>query len=226
MIQFTNVKKSYEHGHPVLDGINLTIQDGEFVFIVGESGAGKTTMMKLMLREEKIDSGRLIVGDADLSKISKFRVPKYRRKLGVVFQDFRLFPNMTVYENVAFAMRVVGTPGKVIKRKVPHVLQIVGLEDKARRFPRELSGGEQQRVALARALVNNPEIIIADEPTGNIDPQMSRDIMSMLVHVNKLGKTVLVVTHETDLVDFFQQRVVRLKNGKIAEDTYYGGDPS
>ncbi len=227
MIQFSNVKKSYEQGHPVLDGINLTIQDGEFVFIVGESGAGKTTMMKLMLREEKIDSGKLIVGDVDLSKISNFRVPKYRRKLGVVFQDFRLFPNMTVFENVAFAMRVVGTPGKVIKRKVPHVLQIVGLEDKAKRFPRELSGGEQQRVALARALVNNPEIIIADEPTGNIDPQMSRDIMSMLVHVNKLGKTVLVVTHETDLVDFFQQRVVRLKDGKIAEDTYYGGgDPS
>ena len=227
MIQFSNVKKSYEPGHPVLDGINLTIQDGEFVFIVGESGAGKTTMMKLMLREEKIDSGKLTVGDVDLSKISNFRVPKYRRKLGVVFQDFRLFPNMTVFENVAFAMRVVGTPGKVIKRKVPHVLQIVGLEDKAKRFPRELSGGEQQRVALARALVNNPEIIIADEPTGNIDPQMSRDIMSMLVHVNKLGKTVLVVTHETDLVDFFQQRVVRLKDGKIAEDTYYGGgDPS
>ena len=211
----------------MLDGINLTIQDGEFVFIVGESGAGKTTMMKLMLREEKIDSGKLTVGDVDLSKISNFRVPKYRRKLGVVFQDFRLFPNMTVFENVAFAMRVVGTPGKVIKRKVPHVLQIVGLEDKAKRFPRELSGGEQQRVALARALVNNPEIIIADEPTGNIDPQMSRDIMSMLVHVNKLGKTVLVVTHETDLVDYFQQRVVRLKDGKIIEDTYYGGgDPS
>ena len=211
----------------MLDGINLTIQDGEFVFIVGESGAGKTTMMKLMLREEKIDSGKLTVGDVDLSKISNFRVPKYRRKLGVVFQDFRLFPNMTVFENVAFAMRVVGTPGKVIKRKVPHVLQIVGLEDKAKRFPRELSGGEQQRVALARALVNNPEIIIADEPTGNIDPQMSRDIMSMLVHVNKLGKTVLVVTHETDLVDYFQQRVVRLKDGKIVEDTYYGGgDPS
>ena len=227
MIQFSNVKKSYEQGHPVLDGINLPIQDGEFVFIVGESGAGKTTMMKLMLREEKIDSGKLTVGDVDLSKISNFRVPKYRRKLGVVFQDFRLFPNMTVFENVAFAMRVVGTPGKVIKRKVPHVLQIVGLEDKAKRFPRELSGGEQQRVALARALVNNPEIIIADEPTGNIDPQMSRDIMSMLVHVNKLGKTVLVVTHETDLVDYFQQRVVRLKDGKIVEDTYYGGgDPS
>ena len=227
MIQFSNVKKAYEAGHPVLDGINLTIQDGEFVFIVGESGAGKTTMMKLLLREEKIDSGKLTVGDADLSKISSFRVPKYRRKLGVVFQDFRLFPNMTVFENVAFAMRVVGTTGKIIKRKVPHVLQIVGLEDKARRFPRELSGGEQQRVALARALVNNPEIIIADEPTGNIDPQMSRDIMSMLVHVNKLGKTVLVVTHETDLVDFFQQRVVRLKDGKIIEDTYYGGgDPS
>ncbi len=226
MIQFTNVKKSYEKGHPVLDGLNLTIQDGEFVFIVGESGAGKTTMMKLLLREEKPDSGKLIVGDVDLRKISNFRVPKYRRKLGVVFQDFRLFPNMTVFENVAFAMRVVGTSTKVINRKVPHVLQIVGLEDKAKRFPRELSGGEQQRVALARALVNNPEIIIADEPTGNIDPQMSRDIMSMLVHVNKLGKTVLVVTHETELVDYFHQRVVRLKDGKIAEDTFVGGDLS
>lgn len=224
MIQFTNVKKSYEKGHPILDGLDLTIQDGEFVFIVGESGAGKTTMMKLLLREEKPDSGKLIVGDVDLRKISKFRVPKYRRKLGVVFQDFRLFPNMTVFENVAFAMRVVGTSTKVINRKVPHVLQIVGLEDKAKRFPRELSGGEQQRVALARALVNNPEIIIADEPTGNIDPQMSRDIMSMLVHVNKLGKTVLVVTHETDLVDYFHQRVVRLKDGKIAEDSYVGGE--
>ena len=226
MIKFTNVTKSYQKDHTVLDGLNLTINDGEFVFIVGESGAGKTTMMKLLLREEKPDSGKLVVGDTDLTRISSFRVPKYRRKLGVVFQDFRLFPNMTVFENVAFAMRVVGTHRKVINRKVPHVLQIVGLEDKAKRFPRELSGGEQQRVALARALVNNPEIIIADEPTGNIDPQMSRDIMSMLVHVNKLGKTVIVVTHETDLVDYFHQRVVRLKGGKIAEDTYYGGDPS
>ena len=226
MIKFKNVTKSYQKDHAVLDGLNLTINDGEFVFIVGESGAGKTTMMKLLLREEKPDSGKLIVGDMDLTRISSFKVPKYRRKLGVVFQDFRLFPNMTVFENVAFAMRVVGTHRKVINRKVPHVLQIVGLEDKAKRFPRELSGGEQQRVALARALVNNPEIIIADEPTGNIDPQMSRDIMSMLVHVNKLGKTVIVVTHETDLVDYFHQRVVRLKDGKIAEDTYYGGTPS
>ena len=226
MIRFKNVTKSYQKDHAVLDGLNLTINDGEFVFIVGESGAGKTTMMKLLLREEKPDSGQLIVGDMDLTRISSFKVPKYRRKLGVVFQDFRLFPNMTVFENVAFAMRVVGTHRKVINRKVPHVLQIVGLEDKAKRFPRELSGGEQQRVALARALVNNPEIIIADEPTGNIDPQMSRDIMSMLVHVNKLGKTVIVVTHETDLVDYFHQRVVRLKDGKIAEDTYYGGTPS
>lgn len=226
MIRFKNVTKSYQKDHAVLDGLNLTINDGEFVFIVGESGAGKTTMMKLLLREEKPDSGKLIVGDMDLTRISSFKVPKYRRKLGVVFQDFRLFPNMTVFENVAFAMRVVGTHRKVINRKVPHVLQIVGLEDKAKRFPRELSGGEQQRVALARALVNNPEIIIADEPTGNIDPQMSRDIMSMLVHVNKLGKTVIVVTHETDLVDYFHQRVVRLKDGKIAEDTYYGGTPS
>ena len=159
MIRFKNVTKSYQKDHAVLDGLNLTINDGEFVFIVGESGAGKTTMMKLLLREEKPDSGKLIVGDMDLTRISSFKVPKYRRKLGVVLQDFRLFPNMTVFENVAFAMRVVGTHRKVINRKVPHVLQIVGLEDKAKRFPRELSGGEQQRVALARALVNNPEII-------------------------------------------------------------------
>ena len=191
---------------------------------MGASGAGKTTMMKLLLREEKPDSGSLIVNDTDLTKISSLSVPKYRRKLGVVFQDFRLFPNMTVFENVAFAMRVIGTKRKVINKKVPHILQIVNLEDKAKRFPCELSGGEQQRVALARALVNNPDIIIADEPTGNIDPQMSREIMSMLVHVNRLGKTVLVVTHETDLVDYFRQRVVRLGDGKIVEDGYYGGE--
>ena len=224
MIEFKNVTKSYQHGQKVLDGLDLTIKDGEFVFIVGQSGAGKTTMMKLLLREEKVDKGSLVVNDVDLSKLSSFSVPKYRRKLGVVFQDFRLFPNMTVYENVAFAMRVIGTHRNVIRKKVPHVLQIVNLEDKARRFPRELSGGEQQRVALARALVNNPEIIIADEPTGNIDPQMSREIMSMLIHVNRLGKTVLVVTHETDLIDYFRKRVVRLENGKIVEDAYHGGD--
>lgn len=224
MIEFKNVVKSYQKGHRVLDGLNLRIEDGEFVFIVGNSGAGKTTMMKLLLREEKAERGSLIVGDVDLNRITKFQVPKYRRKLGVVFQDFRLFPNMTVFENVAFAMRVIGTHRKVINRKVPHVLQIVNLEDKAKRFPRELSGGEQQRVALARALVNNPEIIIADEPTGNIDPELSREIMNMLVHVNQLGKTVLVVTHETELVDMFHKRVVRLKDGKIASDTAAGGD--
>ncbi len=226
MIVFKNVKKSYAHSQKVLDGLDLTIKDGEFVFIVGQSGAGKTTMMKLLLREEKVDSGSLIVNDVNLSKLSSFSVPKYRRKLGVVFQDFRLFPNMTVFENVAFAMRVIGTPRRIINKKVPHVLQIVNLESKAKRFPDELSGGEKQRVALARALVNNPEIIIADEPTGNIDPQMSREIMSMLVHINKLGKTVLVVTHETELVDYFHKRVVRLENGKIAEDFCHGGDLS
>ena len=224
MIEFKNVVKSYQKGQRELDGLNLRIEDGEFVFIVGNSGAGKTTMMKLLLREEKAERGSLIVGDVDLNRITKFQVPKYRRKLGVVFQDFRLFPNMTVFENVAFAMRVIGTHRKVINRKVPHVLQIVNLEDKAKRFPRELSGGEQQRVALARALVNNPEIIIADEPTGNIDPELSREIMNMLVHVNQLGKTVLAVTHETELVDMFHKRVVRLKDGKIASDTAAGGD--
>ncbi len=223
MIEFKNVYKSYKKGQRILDGLDLRIDDGEFVFIVGNSGAGKTTMMKLLLREEKADRGSLIVNDVDLNRISTFKVPKYRRKLGVVFQDFRLFPNMTVFENVAFAMRVIGTHRKVINRKVPHVLQIVNLEDKAKRFPNELSGGEQQRVALARALVNNPEIIIADEPTGNIDPELSREIMNMLVHVNQLGKTVLVVTHETELVELFHKRVVRLKDGKIVSDTKSGG---
>ncbi len=223
MREFKNVYKSYKKGQRILDGLDLRIDDGEFVFIVGNSGAGKTTMMKLLLREEKADRGSLIVNDVDLNRISTFKVPKYRRKLGVVFQDFRLFPNMTVFENVAFAMRVIGTHRKVINRKVPHVLQIVNLEDKAKRFPNELSGGEQQRVALARALVNNPEIIIADEPTGNIDPELSREIMNMLVHVNQLGKTVLVVTHETELVELFHKRVVRLKDGKIVSDTKSGG---
>ena len=202
MIEFKNVKKLYPNGTHALNGINLQIEDGEFVFIVGHSGAGKSTMMKLLLREEKLTSGRLRVGDFDLSRMSSFRVPHYRRELGVVFQDFRLFPDKTVYENVAFAMRVVGTPSKMIRRRVPAILNTVNLADKQKCFPRELSGGEQQRVALARALANNPKIILADEPTGNIDPQMSLEIMNLLVKINKLGKTVIVVTHEQSLVDY------------------------
>ncbi len=212
----------YPNGTVALDGVNLRIGDGEFVFVVGASGAGKSTLMKLMLREEKITSGDLIVDEFDLVKMPRRKVPYYRRQLGVVFQDFRLFPNKTVYENVAFAMRVIGEPTRVIKRRVPTILSIVNLQDKMDRFPAELSGGEQQRVALARAMANNPRIIIADEPTGNIDPQLSLEIMNLLVKIHKKNKTVIVVTHEKSLVDYFQQRVVTLKDGKIVDDRVGG----
>ncbi len=237
MIEFKDVKKVYPNGTVALDGVNLKIADGEFVFIVGESGAGKTTLMKLLLREEKITSGSLKVRcekhgsgvnpkapqkgglvEYDLGKISNFRVPYYRRELGVVFQDFRLFPNKTVFENVAFAMQVVGESGRIVKQRVPAILNIVNLIDKFNSYPSQLSGGEQQRVALARALANNPQIIIADEPTGNIDPKMSLEIMNLLVKIHKRGKTVIVVTHEKDLVDYFQQRVVRIRDGKVVSD--------
>lgn len=222
MIDFQNVKKAYPNGTVALDGVNLHVDDGEFVFIVGHSGAGKTTLMKMLLREEVPTSGRIIVGDYDLTKISRFTVPYYRRELGVVFQDFRLFPKKTVFENVAFAMHVIGTPSKAIKRRVPAILNTVNLTDKFSCYPNELSGGEQQRVALARALANNPKIIIADEPTGNIDPRMSIEIMNLLLKINKLGKTVIVVTHEKGLVDYYKQRVVSLKDGRIFEDRVGG----
>ena len=190
--------------------------------IVGHSGAGKTTMMKLLLREETASSGAILVGDYNLSRIKNRDVPYYRRELGVVFQDFRLFPNKTVYENVAFAMQVIGTTRSMIKRRVPAILSTVNLADKMTRFPRELSGGEQQRVALARALANNPSVVIADEPTGNIDPQMSLEIMNLLVKINKLGKTVIVVTHEQSLVDYYKQRVITIKDGIVVEDRVGG----
>ena len=222
MIDFKHVKKYYPNGTVALDGVNLHIDDGEFVFIVGHSGAGKTTMTKLLLREEAVSSGTLIVGNYNLAKIKNREIPFYRRELGVVFQDFRLFPNKTVYENVAFAMQVVGTPRSMIKRRVPAILSTVNLADKLKCFPRELSGGEQQRVALARALANNPKIIVADEPTGNIDPKMSIEIMNLLMKINKLGKTIIVVTHEKNLVDYYKQRVVMLKDGKIIEDRVGG----
>ena len=222
MIDFKNVKKHYSNGTVALDGVDLHIDDGEFVFIVGHSGAGKTTMMKLLLREEAATSGTITVGDYELTGIKNNQIPYYRRNLGVVFQDFRLFPNKTVYENVAFAMQVVGTPRAMIKRRVPAILTTVNLADKLQCFPRELSGGEQQRVALARALANNPKMIIADEPTGNIDPKMSIEIMNLLMKINKLGKTVIVVTHEKNLVDYYKQRVVVLNDGKIVEDRIGG----
>ena len=222
MIDFKNVKKHYSNGTIALDGVDLHIDDGEFVFIVGHSGAGKTTMMKLLLREEAATSGTITVGDYELTGIKNNQIPYYRRNLGVVFQDFRLFPNKTVYENVAFAMQVVGTPRAMIKRRVPAILTTVNLADKLQCFPRELSGGEQQRVALARALANNPKMIIADEPTGNIDPKKSIEIMNLLMKINKLGKTVIVVTHEKNLVDYYKQRVISLRDGKVVEDRVGG----
>ena len=222
MIEFRNVTKMYPNGTMALDGVNLQINDGEFVFIVGASGAGKTTLMKLLLREERITSGKLTVDEFDLVKLPNYKVPYYRRQLGVVFQDFRLFPNKTVYENVAFAMRVIGEPARVIRRRVPTILSIVNLQDKVKCYPTELSGGEQQRVALARAMANNPRIIIADEPTGNIDPQMSLEIMNLLVKIHKKNKTVIVVTHEKNLVDYFQQRVITIRDGRVFEDKIGG----
>ena len=219
MIQFKNVTKKYDIGEPVLDNLNLKIDSGEFVFIMGGSGAGKTTLTKLLLREEKATSGEIFVDDTDISRLPTSKIPKYRRRIGVVFQDFRLFRNKTVFENVAFALRVVeNPPQKELRARVMSMLKIVGLDDKAEMFPPQLSGGEQQRVALARAVINNPHTIIADEPTGNLDPELSVEIMSLLLKMNSFGKTVVVVTHERDLVEMFKQRVIVLKDGKIAQD--------
>lgn len=223
MIEFVNVSKSYDGKKYVLKDLNLTINDGEFVFIVGHSGAGKTTLTKLLLREEKVTEGHITIGDFKLEKMREGRVPYLRRKMGVVFQDFRLFPKKTVFENVAFAMQVVGEKRAAIEQRVPDFLTLLGLEHKADSYPDQISGGEQQRVALARALINKPDIIIADEPTGNIDPTLSYDIMDMLVRINeRLNKTVIVVTHEKELVDSFRKRVITLNNGELESDRIGG----
>ena len=218
MIDFVNVTKTYETGTHALNGIDLHIEDGEFVFLVGASGSGKSTMIKLLTAELQPTGGSINVNGYQLEKIKRSAIPYMRRTLGVIFQDFRLIDNKTVYENVAFAMRVIGASSKEIKQRVPYVLELVGLENKARRLPNELSGGEQQRVAIARALVNNPSMIIADEPTGNLDPARSFEIMLLLEQINALGTTVLVVTHEKGLVDRFTKRVVALEAGKIVSD--------
>lgn len=218
MIEFKNVVKEYAD-IKALDGVSFTVRDGEFVFIVGHSGAGKTTVTKVLLRQEKVTSGQILVDGIDITKLPERAIPFYRRKIGMVFQDFRLFQDKTAYENVAFAMRVVGTPGKEIKQRVPALLRIVNMEAKAGHRPGELSGGEQQRIALARAIANNPDIIVADEPTGNVDPKMSLDIMQMLLRINrKLGKTVIVVTHEKELVDTLGQRVINISHGHVTGD--------
>lgn len=224
MIEFKNVYKEYPNGFVALKDVNFKIADGEFVFIIGASGAGKTTITKLLLKEEEISKGRIIVGNYDLTKMRSNDIPKYRRNLGYVFQDFRLFPNMTVYENIAFAMRVIGEPNAKIKKMVPAILQTMGMSAKMRSYPRELSGGEQQRVALARAIVNNPKTIIADEPTGNLDPKMSYEIMGLLEVINDMAKkTVIVITHEKALVDYFKKRVITIKRGVIINDDIGGG---
>ena len=217
MIEFKNVTKEY-NGFVALKNINLKIESGEFVFIIGSSGAGKTTITKLLLKEEEVTKGKIIVDKTDLTKMPERKVPFYRRTLGYVFQDFRLFPNMTVYENIAFAMRVVGEPGSKIKKMVPAILDTIGLKSKLKSYPKELSGGEKQRVVLARAVVNRPDTIIADEPTGNLDPKMSLEIMESLERINNMGKTVIVVTHEKALVDHFKKRVISIKNGMVIGD--------
>ena len=218
MIELVDVTKTYEIGTRALNGVSMKIEDGEFVFLVGPSGSGKSTIIKLLTAELKPTSGSLAVNGFVLEKIRPRAVPYLRRTLGVIFQDFRLIDNKNVYDNVAFAMRVIGASENEIKKRVPYVLDLVGLENKGRRLPRELSGGEQQRVAIARALVNNPSVIIADEPTGNLDPARSLEIMMLLEQINALGTTVMVVTHEKELVNRFTKRVIAIKDGLIISD--------
>ncbi|MBQ1328168.1 MAG: cell division ATP-binding protein FtsE [Eubacterium sp.] len=223
MISLENVTMKYPTGTVALKDINLKIEDGEFVFIVGSSGSGKTTMIELLLREMAPTKGRITIAGYDYNKIKKRQIPKVRRKIGVVFQNFKLLKDRTVYENVAFAQRVIETPSRYIRRQVPAMLTLVGLADKYKSYPRELSGGEQQRVAIARALVNKPDIILADEPTGNLDPKNSWEIMNLLEDINAKGTTVVVVTHNKEIVDVMKKRVVTLKHGVIVSDVEKGG---
>ena len=218
MIQFNNVTMVYEIGTRALEDVSLKIDDGEFVFLVGPSGSGKSTIVKLLTAELHPTKGSVHVNGYDLERIKKKQIPYMRRTVGVIFQDFRLVRQKTVYENVAFAMRVVGASEREIRRRVPYVLELVGLEDKGRHLPDELSGGEQQRVAIARALVNNPSMIVADEPTGNLDPMRSLEIMLLLEQINALGTTVMIVTHEAEMVNRFHRRVIAIDAGQVVSD--------
>ena len=218
MIELQDVHKTYDTGTIALNGISMKIDDGEFVFLVGPSGSGKSTIIKLISGELRPTSGTVHVNGYSLERIRKREIPYLRRTVGVVFQDYRLIDKMTVYENVAFAMRVVGAREKEIKERVPYVLELVGLENKAKRLPGEMSGGEQQRLAIARALVNNPSTIIADEPTGNLDPERSFEIMALLQESNNLGTTMLVVTHDQNLVELFNKRVISINEGLVVSD--------
>lgn len=226
MIRLKDVEMEYDNGTQAIRGINLVIEDGEFVFLVGPSGAGKSTIIKMLTGEVEPSSGRIMINGFSVGNIADKQIPMMRRTVGVIFQDFRLIEKKTVYDNLAFVMRAVGANGKELRKRIPYVLQLVGLDDKASHYPTELSGGEQQRVAIARALVNNPSTIIADEPTGNLDPERSLELMQLLVKINRLGTTVVVVTHEKDLVDRFGKRVVTIDEGRVINDGiggYVGG---
>ncbi|MEG0664003.1 MAG: cell division ATP-binding protein FtsE [Clostridia bacterium] len=223
MIKLTNVSKTYPTGTHALKNVDLTIDDKEFVFVVGPSGAGKSTLLKLLLLEEKPSEGQIEINGFNLNNIKNRQIPYLRRTMGIVFQDFRLIPNMTAYDNIAFSLRATNAPRSVIRSKVPYMLELVGLESKSKRMPHELSGGEQQRIALARALVNNPKLIIADEPTGNVDPERSFEIIELLQEINQHGPTILMVTHEHDLVKKFNKRVVKISGGEIVSDEIGGG---
>ena len=226
MIELQNVTKAYNTGAKALKGISMRIEDGEFVFLVGPSGSGKSTIIKLLTAELRPTTGTVEVNGFNSGRLRRSSIPYMRRTIGVIFQDFRLIEKKTVYDNLAFVMRAVGTPDKEIRKRIPYVLKLVGLENKMTSHPSELSGGEQQRVAIARALVNNPSTIIADEPTGNLDPERSLELMDLLVKINALGTTLVVVTHEKNLVDHFGKRVVTIEAGKVVNDSvggYVGG---
>ena len=212
MIRMVDVYKEYDNGTKAIKGLNLRIDDGEFAFLVGPSGSGKSTIIKLLTAEEFATKGRVMVNGYNLSTIKRQQIPKMRRTLGVIFQDFRLIDKKTVWGNLEFTMRIIGATNREMKKRIPYVLDLVGLSDKAKAYPNEMSGGEQQRVAIARALVNNPQMIIADEPTGNLDPQRSLEIMTLLERINSMGTTMLVVTHERGLVNHFSKRVVAIQN--------------
>ncbi len=223
MILLSNVSKTYPNGSNALDDVSFFIERGEFVFIVGPSGSGKSTLIKLLMHEETATEGQVIINNKDIGKLKRREIPYLRRSMGVVFQDFRLLSNKTVYENVAFAMDIIGASRKEIRKQVPNVLSLVGLSHKAKSYPKELSGGEQQRVALARALVNNPAFLIADEPTGNLNPKVAMEIMELLDNINKRGTTVIMATHAKDIVDAMKKRVIAIEDGKIVRDESRGG---
>ncbi len=222
MIEFINVSKEYENGVEALKNVNLKIDNGEFVFLIGSSGAGKTTITKILMREENVTEGTVLMDGKDITVLSDKEIPFLRRKMGVVFQDFRLLEDRTVFENVEFAMQVVGASRREIRRRVPMVLNMVGLNYKAKMFPRQLSGGEQQRVALARALVNNPSLLIADEPTGNLNPETAMEIMEIFENINSMGTTIIMATHAHDIVDAMHKRVIAVEDGVIVRDEVGG----